>query len=655
MGAWLRKLSGPTEPRVAFWRHPASIRAMVPAPTGDCDSIYLGDEDGGVCVWQPEGTMEARPLLEPIEAPVLGLAAAGDHLAVLFDNNTLRFAELSAQGRNWGNPISLPGSPVACWFAPSDRDRLVVVTRTGRVICWDLAVSGMEPRAVETFDHDDAVCCAVPGLDSTICLGYADGSICQWDPQAGRVLARREVRSPVLALVQLPQGDWVSGHENGQLCVWAPDGRLRQTAGADGDPAVLALAYLDGLLAVASGRRAAGGGGGGGGPDGTETGFGGQVQVLSLGGNTSPREPVLLHSDSVLLLRPVPGGRLVSAGADGCVKLWDATRDPQARWPRNLARHDQPVRDLIRLASGRVFSIAGRTVSCWIPPDGEEVAPELWCQGPCQVTPSGDLREAGDLESVTAQATRSRSRAVGRSDGLVQLWKASSPAPVDLARLRGPVHALAFLSDGLLVAAGEDGSIKVLTEAGNEVASWTATEPVVALTIDRDRDRDREDIVAYLRSRRRLRFRLESFRPETAAAAVVPVAPSATPTFILIVPLIRRTGFHGQGTSGPVSGLPTTQQKELSDGLVMASAYLDEDRGVVVRVATNAPTLFGTVVQVTAVAAHDPGLAEEGTILLKPDPNNTKAAGEWVVPDSPLYASPFQVDFTILEAEGDPA
>jgi WD40 repeat protein len=652
MSAWLKKLSGPAEPRVVSVRHPASIRALAAAPDGE--SVYPGDDEGGVYQWRP-GDRGARSLDCPARTPVLGLAASRSHLVVLFTDHALRLASLSTDGTAWGEPVQLSGAPVLWEFAPDNADRFVVVTQEGRVIFWDLSSAGAKPFAAEFLEQGSAACSAALGPDSVVWLGCEDGSVRKLDLRAARASEQRVIPSAVLAVQPLPGGDWVTGHENGQLCVWTAGGTT--VLGADGDPAVVALAYLDGLVVVAGDGKSAG----------TASGFGGQVRVLQLGDTPSLKAPVRLHGDSIVLLRPVPGGRLLSAGADGSVKLWDVEEDPLGRWPRDLAAHDQPVRALVRLPAGHVLSAAGRNLSCWIPLGGKDPGPREWCRRPCRVTPQGDLvdsadylpagagaaaclalyRESvlvGDRSGLAREVPRRRTRgpapahlaaegaalrdeedrgeiavaeleqthiqmlptvsdqtplpggtltpwlpphgqkragggrllfddeedpvealeaagpkgrlitghrsgvvrirdaaskeellsfrgpggcrslaflpspvrvAVGHADGLVRLWREAAPGPVEVARLRGPVNAVVFLADGLLVAAGEDGCIKVFDTSGAEVASWTAAEPVVDLAVER---RGSVFVVA-LRGRRVLRFQLAWRKVEPLTAS----------------------------------------------------------------------------------------------------------------------------------------
>ncbi|TCT19747.1 pentapeptide repeat-containing protein [Thiobaca trueperi] len=190
------------------------------------------------------------------------------------------------------------------------------------------------------------------------------------------------------------------------------------------------------------------------------------------------------------------GRRLVSAGADGAVRLWDAASgealltlsghqdwvtacafSPDGRWLVS-AGADRTVR-LWDAASGEALLTLsghqGRVWGCAFSPDGRRLvsvsddgAVRLWdaASGAALLTLSGHQGEV----MGGAFSPDGRRLASAGEDATVRLWDAASgEALLTLSGHQGGVWACAFSPDGRrLVSAGEDGTVRLWDAASGE-------------------------------------------------------------------------------------------------------------------------------------------------------------------------------------------
>ena len=226
----------------------------------------------------------------------------------------------------------------------------------------------------------------------------------------------------------------------------------------------------------------------------------GSGALRSLSGHTQPVRRILFLSD----------GRLVSAGDDRALRIWELASGTS----RALHGHDAAVNDLAATPDGSALASAGDDcmVRLWDPssgasrvfsghrdkvarvlfaPDGKTLASggrdeevRLWtvADGAArllkQAGPLGDLAFSSDGALLATTASSSRR---------VQLWTVATGSARDLAE-DDTIAQLAFLPGGQLLAlAGRNGSIIVRDIPSSETSILTGHRaPVVSMSLSRD-------------------------------------------------------------------------------------------------------------------------------------------------------------------------
>jgi len=202
------------------------------------------------------------------------------------------------------------------------------------------------------------------------------------------------------------------------------------------------------------------------------------------------------HGEPVSAVAVLPDGRVVSAGEDGRVLVWDPARPGSG--PVQLGRHDGPVDAVAVLRDGRVVS-GGRDhwVLVWDPSRPGSGPVKLGRHGEpvraVAVLPDGRVVSGGDDDRVLvwdpsqpgsdpvelgrwvfAVAALPDGRVVsGGVDGWVLVWdpaRRKKADPVKLGRHDGPVGALAVVPDGRVVSGGVDGWVLVWDPARRKKA-----------------------------------------------------------------------------------------------------------------------------------------------------------------------------------------
>jgi WD40 repeat protein len=406
-------------------------------------------------------------------------------LAFSPDGARLAFAGLGGTVRVWDRPVraiselSAQGAEVTA-LAFGDGNRLATVGRDGTLRIHDLG-SGAPPRLLAAH-LGEATDVAFAG--AVIATAGADGTVKLWDAAADK--------GPLATIAHGAPIGWLRFSADGRrLATVAADGGLRLVdvaarevvAAAKHDAAVTAAAWLGPEL-VATGDA------------------GGKLWLWDR--HARPRR-LLGHEGEVWALAAA-GERLISAGRDQTVRVWDV-RTGRARVLRG---HEGDVIAVAAAAgTGRVASASrDRTLRLWNLADGEPrvlAAPEgraralvasadgarlagatddaLWswqlAAGVVQaLTPPG----GGAIRGL-AHAPDGATLAAAGEDGRVVLYAGGGTTPSPLLVLDGGVAALGFDARSRTLAAGGRGGLRVVdvTAAAGSAPRVSDAEPVVAL------------------------------------------------------------------------------------------------------------------------------------------------------------------------------
>jgi WD40 repeat protein len=310
------------------------------------------------------------------------------------------------------------------------------------------------PYTAVQADSADANAAASSPDGKRVLTGGSDGIALVWDLASRRPVARLRGRAALLAARYSPGGE--------RIALGFADGSVIATDGSLADPRVLLRAtgqQVNGLAFSGDGRRIAVALG-----DGT-------VRLLA-GGSTGRRPERIAGHDGAVLGVDISrdGSRVVSAGEDGAVRLWNSDDGtPMA----TLRRGGPPERDVAFSPDGsRILGVGDdRRFTVWNARTGA-IERSVTVQG-------------RELLSAAFSADSRRFATAGK-DGVVQIWSAGGGPPV--AVLRGQQARIADVGFGptsdQLVSAGDDGTVRVWHAGRSE--AWT----VPSLTYDIDFSRD---------------------------------------------------------------------------------------------------------------------------------------------------------------------
>jgi len=163
------------------------------------------------------------------------------------------------------------------------------------------------------------------------------------------------------------------------------------------------------------------------------------------------------HSGPISALAIVDANRLATGSYDGGVALYDLTR-------RTYSAHHRAHHDLVTSVSatpGTVFSGGADRQLCISTIVGTALLPGITCPF------DDDVEALLALDDTTA--------VVGLGDGSIHLVRTCDHdvAITELTRQKGTITALRSDGHGRIVVAGNDGTVRILTLAGNTVTSST--------------------------------------------------------------------------------------------------------------------------------------------------------------------------------------
>lgn len=249
-----------------FAGHSRWVTACAISPDGRF--VVSGDEDGGLRVWEPHGRAEPR-VLSGHQARITSCVWAPDGAFVLSASEDCSIRVWDPTGGEEQLRLEgLPGWVIACELAP-DGSYAVASCDDGAVLQWDTA-TGKTRRWYGGSGRIQSIAISPDG--SLVVTGDHTGEVLLWDAASGtktRILAERDSE----------------GWRGASACSVADDGSF----GVAAQGPTLTIWNL---------------------PDGDRRG---QLRGHDIGGVTLAVAGCVVSSD---------GSRLVSAGADGTVRLW---------------------------------------------------------------------------------------------------------------------------------------------------------------------------------------------------------------------------------------------------------------------------------------------------------------------------------------------
>jgi WD40 repeat protein len=425
------------------------------------DGHYLASasEDGTIKLWDPATGQVVRTLTTGTSVHAVAFHPDGTRLASAGDDRTVTLWDAAT-----GQPIrSLSGHTRPIYelaFSP-DGKTLASSSTDGTIKLWNIAADA-PVRTLQDHRADSVGGMAFSPDGKTLAsTGGGELTIRLWDVAAGQL-----VRSFTEAGAADPDGKTLPGRQQAhaqRYCkpvAFSPDGKILATGARDGtiqlwDVAagsmsrpplwddldlnlVSALAFSPDGKTLASVRR---------------TG-----QQIELWNPTTGhlRSKIKGHTGVIWDLAFSPDGtHLASACSDTMVRIWDPTRDQEAR---SLAEHDD-VRGVAFGPDGTYLASAGRdrTVTLWDLATGQVVRV---------------LRGHTDTVHCVAISPDGRRAASGGEDRSVRIWEVATGK--ELHVLQGhaaSVLDLAFSPDGkILASAGDDRTVRIWdADTGREI------------------------------------------------------------------------------------------------------------------------------------------------------------------------------------------
>lgn len=445
---------------------PGKVRSL--AVLRQPDRLAAACEDSGVHIWS---LVEPRELerLQAHSAPVLGVDAAGNVVFSAAADKTAAVTPLACE-------LALAAHTSACraviWV---DEGRFATAGDDGRARVFD--ASG---RRLQEFSAGEVPLAALSLRPGGTELASAGGkTIFRWNLAEPAQPARLDVQAGVTSLAYSLDGSKLAaGCEDGQVRLYAAqDARLLERF--EFATAVRSLAFAPDnrtvLVSTSDGR----------------TRLAASSLAMLLPGHKGGGNGLAWLAD---------GSRLLSAGADGRLVVWNpgdgsvlASLQIGSEPPAQSAR---PGRVAFSRDGTRIAVTAGKDVLLWntaeLARDGATPQPlrlghpgtVVWLRFSPDSQRLATAAEDGlvriwDLAGLVLEefaagapalavhwAEDNRTLATAAADGT--LWLRRTSAVRALACAPGPVHAVAWLSDGSLAAAGEDGRVRSFDGNGNQ-------------------------------------------------------------------------------------------------------------------------------------------------------------------------------------------
>jgi WD40 repeat protein len=389
----------------------------------------------------------------------LAVGPDGTTIATASFDDTVRFWDVSTR-RPIGDPLQLEDAPWAVDFSPDGS--AIAIGRSGHLTIHDVASRGERVEfPVSEFDLWSAV-----GFESTGSFLFSAGSFGRfdvWEASSAALQTTLEGHTDnVLDLAVSPDGLVATAAVDG-LLLWGTSAEPARLDGHTNSVTSVAFDESGELLASASN-------------DGT-------VRLWDVGAQEAFGEPLETRDDDPLLAVAISpdGGTVAAAGMSGVISLWDtAVADDTLSLPwEELRGHLGDVSSLEFLPDGRLLSAgADATVRIW----NTERQPPYGTSLVADASP----------RAVSVAPAADRAAAVFENTGVV-IWPvpAEQPAPDVLVpttqQLDEENGAVAFSPDGaMLAAAAPEGSLRLVDEAGAQTVLLDSGPQMLALAWSAD-------------------------------------------------------------------------------------------------------------------------------------------------------------------------
>ena len=463
--------SGTGEISASTYSVSASNRAVLTGHTAAITGVVVSDEgrvltsgaDNRLVDWGADVSLASPDVLN-VAAPLTMLIRTVDQRLVAGDaQGNITVIDLVTEG---AEPIviAVHGSAISAADELED-GRLAVASVDGAISVFAIDA----PTEIVSLPHDVEVTAVVGLTDGRVATAAVDGGVRLWPVGvAGEPELIESHQAPVTALTALSDGRIASGDVNGALHI------LPATTGATPDVIVDAhrgpiRALLE--ITLPSGERA--------------LASGGDDSTIRL---SDPASGSLLrvlegHGDLVSALNVLPDGRLVSTSGDGTGRVWDLTLPAGAP---TQAPHEWNISDLAPWSNDQFVS-GGADGLVMLDSTSETTGPTQITRhgGPVvgvAVMPNGDVVSLDALSTLhvsdaaggaapieiqvapgatTLDARQSLGVVTGHADGSVKFHDLTQEVASVDAHGSG-VNDVAALSNGLVVSAGQDQTVRVI-------------------------------------------------------------------------------------------------------------------------------------------------------------------------------------------------